>query len=446
VAGQTINAVSGTTGVLTQSGSLDLVGTITDSRGRTASKTVSITVMNYALPNISSATAVRSSNTGTVDVNGTSIRVDLLAAVQSLIVGTQKNDLTVNIKTKQTDDDTPWSSISPVDTVDAGDVGYNDHRILSTYDTAHSYVVRIEVSDVLGSVSAVEITVGTGGVLIHYSTTEDAMGVGKYWEQGSVDAQGQMYQRAGKRVLDEDDYTELDDTLTELDDTLTELEVGYRPNGAVYFTSSGTFSKTDYPDARAIRVRLVGGGGGSAAAAAASSGNYSIGTGGGGGGYAERFITDIDGLDDSIAVTIGAGGTAGGNSGGQGGTTSFADSTYPVAATGGTGGNIKPNSPYAPYVPGGDGGVGTDGDLLIAGQGGDGGSGNSTLGAGGAGGSSQLGGGAASHGTGAGGGGVNGTPGGNYGGGASGATANAGSGSHPGAAGAPGIVIVELFA
>src|SRR5690606_9858574 len=124
------------------------------------------------------------------------------------------------------------------------------------------------------------------------------------------------------------------------------LRAGYRYLDTVYFASSGTFSKADYPEARAIRVKLVGGGG--AGGGSVSGANYSVGQGGGAGGCAEAFITDLAALDASVAVTIGAGGvgqTAG--PGTAGGATSFG--TH-VAATGGDGGLYKISNVYSPYV------------------------------------------------------------------------------------------------
>jgi len=122
---------------------------------------------------------------------------------------------------------------------------------------------------------------------------------------------------------------------------------GYVYVDTVYFTSSGTFTKATYPWLRAIRVRLVGGGGGGRGPAAGVSAG-----GGGAGGYAEAFISDIAGLDASVTVTRGAGGTggaAGGNNGNNGGSSSAFGLT---AGGGGFGSNT-----------GGDGGTASGGDL-----------------------------------------------------------------------------------
>ena len=123
-----------------------------------------------------------------------------------------------------------------------------------------------------------------------------------------------------------------------------DFEVGYRYAGTRYYTSDGTFAKADPLGTgdiglRAIRVRLVGaGGGGAGCAANPGATSRQVGRSGGGGGYGESFITDIAGLDASVTVTRGAGGTggaAGANSGSAGGTSSFGAL---VSASGGGGG------------------------------------------------------------------------------------------------------------
>ncbi len=243
------------------------------------------------------------------------------------------------------------------------------------------------------------------------------------------------------------DLGPIEDRVDDLEAAVVPLSTAYLPRQVLYYTANGTFKKADYPWLRAIRVRVQGGGGAGGGAAATSGAIQSFGQGGGGGGYAESFITDIASLAATITVTRGAGGTGVAAGGGNaGGTSSFGSL---VVATGGTGGMCKPASIYTAYVSAGNGGVGTAGDLRIAGHAGGCGSGDHYgLCASGSGGGSVLGGGGASQGTGAGGGTMGGQAGGNYGGGGSGSTNNGGgsTSNRGGGAGAPGIVIVELYA
>lgn len=194
----------------------------------------------------------------------------------------------------------------------------------------------------------------------------------------------------------------------------------------VYFTSTGSFVKADYPWLKKVRVKVQASGGGGGGATGASLG----GGGGGAGGYAEAQVA-ASALSASETVTVGAagtGGAAGNNNGGAGNTSSFG--THAVAA-GGEGG-------FAPTTHrGGSGGAASAGDLQIGGGGGGGGMDSED--ASGGGGNSQLGGGGrGSHAT------LNGQNGSGYGGGGGGGSTTGA--SVAGGDGAPGIVIVDLFA
>lgn len=211
---------------------------------------------------------------------------------------------------------------------------------------------------------------------------------------------------------------------------ITDLREEARVRGqhveTVYFTSTGSFVKADYPWLKKVRVRVQASGGGGGGATGTNLG----GGGGGGGGYAEVEVA-VGSLATSETVTVGAagtGGAAGNNNGGTGNTSSFG--AHAVAA-GGQGG-------FAPTTHrGGDGGAASAGDLQIGGGGGMGGMDSED--AGGAGGSSQLGGGGrGGHAT------LNGQTGNGYGGGGGGGSTT--SASVAGGDGAPGIVIVDLFA
>lgn len=65
--GQTYNSSSFTTGTVQGSGTLSYVITVTDSRGRTASKSDSVTVSAYSSPSLTNVTARRANSSYTVD-------------------------------------------------------------------------------------------------------------------------------------------------------------------------------------------------------------------------------------------------------------------------------------------------------------------------------------------------------------------------------------------
>ena len=127
----------------------------------------------------------------------------------------------------------------------------------------------------------------------------------------------------------------------------------------IYYTSSNTFTKASFPWLRAIRVKALGAGGAGGGATVTGAAGTSKGGGGGAGGFGEWFSTDIAGLDASVTITIGAGGTgvsaAAGNAGGN---TSFGALAI---GNGGNGGQIPVSGSTDPALtsPGGTGGSAT---------------------------------------------------------------------------------------
>lgn len=221
---------------------------------------------------------------------------------------------------------------------------------------------------------------------------------------------------------------------------------GYQFLQTVIFTSSGSFSKGSYPNIRAVRVRGVGGGGGAGGADGTSSTEASAAGGGGGGGYGEKFIL-ASALASSETVTVGAGGTAGGSgatSGGNGVSSSFGAHVTFGGGNTGEAGNASATTFVANRI-GGAGGIATGADLSIRGTDG----GNATIGGSdhiyfmqSTGGASFLSGTQSGNASDTGDDGVAGNL---YGGGAAGAYNRQSQAARSGAAGADGIVIVDVY-
>jgi hypothetical protein len=131
------------------------------------------------------------------------------------------------------------------------------------------------------------------------------------------------------------------------------------PIGGQVFTSSGTF--TIPTGVTAVKVTVVGGGGGGGAFFNCAG----TGGGGGGGGSSIKYLTGLTPAN-TLAVTVGAGGTVSAtdtNNSTAGGTSSVASGTQSIttiSATGGAKGNGYPSTAGA-------GGVGSGGDLNITG-------------------------------------------------------------------------------
>jgi hypothetical protein len=215
--------------------------------------------------------------------------------------------------------------------------------------------------------------------------------------------------------------------------------------GVRTFATPGASTYTPTTGTRAIRVRVQAGGGGSGGCVATTAGQWAAGRPGASGAYAEAYLTS--GFS-GVTITVGAGGVAGSagdNGGGTGGTSSFG--TAVVCAGGGGGGGSGNVATGAGLTIGNTaaGGVASDGDINVPGNSPDApfavtvglvvraAGGDAVLGPGGS--SAVV---STNNASGS-------TPGG-YGGGAAGpVNANNTFSAAAGAAGAPGVIIIEEF-
>lgn len=200
VGAQVINAGSGTTGVLQVSGTVPITGTVTDSRGRSYSASVDVEVLPYSLPAIDLvALNVRRANlSGDVEEEGTRIRVDLTAAVASLVVGgVEKNALTHKVFSRLRGESS-W--VLKEDTTLAGvTIGPPDFLLVGTYPVDESHEVLIQVLDKFNVAQVIRL-IATATVLMHWSPT--GVAINKFHEFGDFDVKGEGYHRDGKLLLD----------------------------------------------------------------------------------------------------------------------------------------------------------------------------------------------------------------------------------------------------
>ncbi|EPY4942005.1 hypothetical protein ACXDKR_001396 [Klebsiella pneumoniae] len=241
---------------------------------------------------------------------------------------------------------------------------------------------------------------------------------------------------AGVDVLDNGNTASI---LANLKSGMTALTPGRLLNVQV-FTSSGTVTKT--PGAKKWRIKCLGAGGGSSAAPATGSNEVSVSNGGGSGAYAEG-IYDVSSITTASVVigSGGAGGTAGSIYGADGGASSVGSF---ISSPGGKAGlpagpanppfqpvaNNNGNSPTGWNIVGSSG-AGAEPAVAVANSYAAGSRGSNSIF--GVGGSIPA---------------INNpaNPGGGYGSGASGCSNGPSQSAKSGAAGRPGIVIIEEYA
>ena len=162
-----------TSGFLTKSGTSNVTVTVTDSRGRTASTTRSITVNAYSAPQINTFTAIRANGLGSADDNGTMALVRAKFSVSSV---NNKNAKAYVVEYRQKSSDT-WEQAQ------TGSVySYDSNMLLNiNLDPDASYDLRLSLTDYFGTTTAFS-EVATAFTLLDFNESGKAVAFGKVSE------------------------------------------------------------------------------------------------------------------------------------------------------------------------------------------------------------------------------------------------------------------------
>lgn len=175
--GSTYTSNNCTTGVLTASGSSRITVTVTDSRGRTASSSTTITVLAYKSPNISNLSVVRCLSNGTEDADGAYMKITVAASIASL---NSKNTKSFVLKYKQSTA-TSWT------TAKSWTTAYTvSETVILAANVDYSYNIQLVITDAFGSTTA-EVKVGTTFTLLDFRNTGKGIGFGKVSEQDAFE-------------------------------------------------------------------------------------------------------------------------------------------------------------------------------------------------------------------------------------------------------------------
>ena len=174
IQGTNYTKASFTSGFLTKSGTSTVTITVTDSRGRTASTTRSLTVIAYAAPKISAFTAIRANGLGSADDNGTMALARIKFAISSV---SDKNSKSYKVEYRPKASDT-WTQAA------TGSVyTYDSNMLLNiNLDTDTSYDLRLTVTDYFGTVTA-STDVATAFTLMDFNASGKGLAFGKVSEE-----------------------------------------------------------------------------------------------------------------------------------------------------------------------------------------------------------------------------------------------------------------------
>ena len=164
----TTTSTSATSNIVTTSGTLTYTVKVTDTRGRTASKTATITCYAYTTPSIKPFTAYRCNSSGTKDDNGSYAKCTYTIGYSSI---NSTNNVTVKIMYKKN----TAQSYTTVTALTNGTVT-SGSQILSNIDTASTYTVYAVVSDQYGGSSQSSFE-SISSVFRAFNITSDGTGV-----------------------------------------------------------------------------------------------------------------------------------------------------------------------------------------------------------------------------------------------------------------------------
>lgn len=148
-----------TSKVLSTAGSMSLVTTVTDSRGRSVKKTTMVTVLDYSPPNVSAFRVYRCTTDGTPADDGTSLAVAYAYSVPSLNGG---NTAKATLSYKRT----TASAYTEAYTATALSQNRTQTVTSATFSTDYQYDVQLTVSDWFGTVTTYHAVLPSAEVIL----------------------------------------------------------------------------------------------------------------------------------------------------------------------------------------------------------------------------------------------------------------------------------------
>lgn len=223
--GATSTANPYTSNVITASGGAKTVSvTVTDSRGRTATKTASYTVISYTSATVTSLSAFRCLSDGTEDEDGEYMNIVYAGSITAL---NNKNAKSFKVEYKEHNSTTWTTALTYTDSYTASG------NVILEASTEKSYDVRFTVTDAFGA-SVSLATVTTAFTLIDLNESGRAMAIGKVSEiDNTFECALPM---VGKKIITE--------AGTDLD--AIGYEYGYNSNGYYKKYNDGTLVMWGY--------------------------------------------------------------------------------------------------------------------------------------------------------------------------------------------------------
>lgn len=180
----TASAATGTTGLLPYYGTVYVTCTVTDSRGRTATKSLSYTVSKYSVPTISAISATRCTQNGTASRTGEYGKVTFTAAITPL---SNKNTAAYKVQYREYGSTGLWTEVTP--TIPTADK-YAPKNISTIFpaDTNKRYTVRVVATDAFSTSNSSMRDISASFVLQHLAKSKSSVGIGRLCDDDKTKA------------------------------------------------------------------------------------------------------------------------------------------------------------------------------------------------------------------------------------------------------------------
>lgn len=163
------------TGVLGTAGAQSIVCTVTDTRGRTVSQTLTITVEAYANPTLSDISIFRCMSNGTAADDGTYLSVTATGNISSV---DGENSMTITAAVR-----TVGGSYGDEAAAESGKTAVLFDGLVSAVQT---YEVRLTLTDRLGNTSTFTMVIPTANVFFNGRAGGNGAAFGKYAEEDDL--------------------------------------------------------------------------------------------------------------------------------------------------------------------------------------------------------------------------------------------------------------------
>lgn len=226
--GSVYNAASIVTDAVKSSGTLTVSATVTDQRGRTASASQSVSVLDYSAPAVTLLKVKRCDEDGTENDRGEYVQATFSGTVTAL---NDKNSATYTLEYKKAAD-SEYTAVTLTEL--ANNYAVSEATHIFEADSGSTYSVRLIITDNLSS-GNMSTVVSTGATIMHWKANGKGMGIGKMGELDDTLDMGWNIRMNGNKISGLPTPTEDSDAVSK--GSLLDL---IYPVNSIYITYSHT--------------------------------------------------------------------------------------------------------------------------------------------------------------------------------------------------------------